>query len=143
MDQLDRPGTDDTAGAALERLHTAQAVALVATLPREQAEAVMLRAVVGLDAVTAAQVLGKRPTAVRVASHRGLRRLAAALREQHVDGGDPFELPAASPAHPTTTSVDASARAAPSISAGQATSASACTPSSASTFAAIADAESA
>ncbi len=76
------PATDDTAEEAIERLHTARAVALVATLPTEQAEAVMLRAVVGLDVPTAAQVLGKRPNAVRVAAHRGLKRLAAQLDDR-------------------------------------------------------------
>jgi RNA polymerase sigma-70 factor (ECF subfamily) len=40
------------------------------------AEAVLLRAVLGLDARTAGQVLGKRPGAVRTAAHRGLRTLA-------------------------------------------------------------------
>ncbi len=75
----DRPGCDDTAADALERLQTTRAVALVASLPREQAEAVLLRAVVGLDVGAAAQVLGKRPVAVRVAAHRGLKRLAAQL----------------------------------------------------------------
>jgi len=64
---------------------TAAAIALIATLPREQAEAVLLRAVVGLDAVTAGQVLGKRPGAVRVAAHRGLKTLARRLES----GGDP------------------------------------------------------
>jgi RNA polymerase sigma-70 factor (ECF subfamily) len=73
---------DDTSEEAIERLHTARAVALVATLPTEQAEAVMLRAVVGLDVPTAAQVLGKRPNAVRVAAHRGLKRLAAQLADR-------------------------------------------------------------
>lgn len=75
----DRPSGDDTAADAVERLSTARAIALVATLPREQAEAVMLRAVVGLDVAAAAQVLGKQPGAVRVAAHRGLKRLAAEL----------------------------------------------------------------
>jgi RNA polymerase sigma-70 factor (ECF subfamily) len=42
---------------------------------------VLLRAVIGLDATTAGQVLGKRPGAVRVAAHRGLRRLARMLDE--------------------------------------------------------------
>ena len=55
------------------------AIALVATLPREQAESVMLRAVVGLDVASTAAALGKRPVAVRVAAHRGLKRLAAML----------------------------------------------------------------
>ena len=95
---LELPGRDDTAAEALDRLHTAQAVALVATLPREQAEAVMLRAVIGLDAATAASVLGKRPTAVRVAAHRGLKRLAAQL-----SAGDAGRAPSQdSPAAPQT-----------------------------------------
>ena len=54
---------------------------------RDQAEAVLLRAVVGLDAATAAEVLGKRPGAVRVAAHRGLRRLARILDAAAVNGG--------------------------------------------------------
>jgi RNA polymerase sigma-70 factor (ECF subfamily) len=72
---------DDPADEAIERLQTARAVAMVAALPTDQAEAVMLRAVVGLDVATTAEVLGKRPNAVRVNAHRGLKRLAAQLRE--------------------------------------------------------------
>jgi RNA polymerase sigma-70 factor (ECF subfamily) len=64
---------------ALESLSTADAVALIATLPRDQAEAVMLRAVMGLDARAAGAVLGKRPGAVRTSAYRGLRALAARL----------------------------------------------------------------
>jgi RNA polymerase sigma-70 factor (ECF subfamily) len=52
---------------------------MIATLPRDQAEAVLLRAVMGLDAVAAASVLGKKPGAVRTAAHRGLRALARRL----------------------------------------------------------------
>jgi len=37
----------------------------------------MLRVVAGLDAAATAKVLGKRPGTVRVATMRGLRRLAA------------------------------------------------------------------
>jgi len=40
--------------------------------------------VVGLDAPAAARVLGKRPGAVRVAAHRGLRRLASLLEPEGV-----------------------------------------------------------
>ena len=54
---------------------TDAAIALIARLPRDQSEAVLLRVVVGLDAVSAAKVLGKRPGAVRTACYRGLRRL--------------------------------------------------------------------
>jgi RNA polymerase sigma-70 factor (ECF subfamily) len=75
-------GDHDTAGLALEAVATEAALELIATLPRDQAEAVLLRAVVGLDAETAGQVLGKRAGAVRTAAHRGLRRLAAHLAAQ-------------------------------------------------------------
>jgi len=67
----------DAAAEALERSGTDWALGLIATLPRDQAEAVMLRVVAGLDVATTARGLGKRPGAVRVAAMRGLRRLAA------------------------------------------------------------------
>jgi RNA polymerase sigma-70 factor (ECF subfamily) len=61
---------------ALDRLGTGWALEIIASLPRDQAEAVMLRVVAGLDVAQTAQVLGKRPGAVRIAAMRGLRRLA-------------------------------------------------------------------
>ena len=73
------PARDDTAGLALESLSTAAALRLIAELPRDQAEAVMLRAVVGLDAETAGRVLGKRAGTVRTAAYRGLRTLSRRL----------------------------------------------------------------
>ena len=78
-DLLDRPERHDAWDLAAERMSTEQAIALIATLPRDQAEAVLLRAVVGLDPAAAAEVLGKRPGAVRVAAHRGLKSLARRL----------------------------------------------------------------
>jgi RNA polymerase sigma-70 factor (ECF subfamily) len=66
----------DAAAEAIELVGTDRAVGLIATLPREQAEAVMLRVVAGLDVAGTAKVLGKRPGAIRVATMRGLRRLA-------------------------------------------------------------------
>ncbi len=74
-------GPDDTADRALEGISTGAAIALIARLPRDQAEAVLLRTVLGLDAPAAAAVLGKRPGAVRTATHRGLRKLAGFLGE--------------------------------------------------------------
>jgi RNA polymerase sigma-70 factor (ECF subfamily) len=74
-----RPAADDTAQSAIDALATDAALALIATLPPDQAEAVLLRAVLGLDARTAAQVLGKRPGAVRTAAYRGLRTLERCL----------------------------------------------------------------
>jgi RNA polymerase sigma-70 factor (ECF subfamily) len=76
---------DDTPAVALATLATDAAVALIATLPRDQAEAVLLRVVLGLDAQAAAKVLGKRAGAVRTAAHRGLRKLAERLES----GGPP------------------------------------------------------
>ncbi|HJQ03782.1 MAG TPA: RNA polymerase sigma factor [Jatrophihabitans sp.] len=75
------PTEQDAAESALTNLATAAAIALIARLPRDQAEAVLLRAVVGLDAGAAGKVLGKRAGAVRVAAHRGLRTLARLLAE--------------------------------------------------------------
>ncbi|MGC9539863.1 RNA polymerase sigma factor [Streptomyces sp. UG1] len=66
-------------GQALEPLSTEDALQLVRGLPRDQAEAVLLRVVVGLDGPAAARVLGKRPRMARTAAHRGLKRLARQL----------------------------------------------------------------
>ncbi|MFH8368500.1 RNA polymerase sigma factor [Streptomyces sp. NPDC018031] len=74
-----RPADADTATEALEALGTDRTLGLIARLPQDQAEAVVLRVVLGLDAKSAASVLGKRPGAVRTAAHRGLRRLADLL----------------------------------------------------------------
>jgi RNA polymerase sigma-70 factor, ECF subfamily len=75
-------GREDTAGAAVDAVATDAALALIARLPPDQAEAVLLRAVMGLDATAAARVLGKRPGAVRTAAYRGLRTLAGYLGRQ-------------------------------------------------------------
>ncbi|MBD0745449.1 RNA polymerase sigma factor [Streptomyces sp. CBMA152] len=79
QEALELPGGQDTAEAALEALATSWVLEVIATLPREQAEAVLLRVVAGLDGAAAGRVLGKRPGSVRTAAHRGLRRLAARL----------------------------------------------------------------
>jgi RNA polymerase sigma-70 factor (ECF subfamily) len=71
----------DASDSALGSLATQWAMDLILELPRTEAEAVLLRAVIGLDAASAGQVLGKRPGAVRVAAHRGLRRLARMLED--------------------------------------------------------------
>jgi len=73
--------------SSAERITTDRALALIASLPPEQAEIITLRVVAGLGAKEVAELLGKSPGAVRVAAHRGLRRLAALLVEQGVEGG--------------------------------------------------------
>jgi RNA polymerase sigma-70 factor (ECF subfamily) len=70
------PGTADTADLALERISTQAAIGLVALLPPLQAEVILLRVVAGLDTEAVARLVGRSPGAVRVAAHRGLRRLA-------------------------------------------------------------------
>ena len=72
-EQLTAVGPEEV---VLESLSTAHALAAIRSLPKEQAEAVLLRTVVGLDAKSAGKVLGKRPGAVRTAAYRGLQALA-------------------------------------------------------------------
>jgi RNA polymerase sigma-70 factor (ECF subfamily) len=69
----------DAADAALETLSTEAALALIASLAPDQAEVVALRVVANLDVAQVAKIVGKRPGAVRVLCHRGLRRLAERL----------------------------------------------------------------
>ena len=84
QDVLELPGPHSTHDQALESLSTESALELVRGLPRDQAEAVLLRVVVGLDGPSAARALGKRPGAVRTAAHRGLKRLAQQLGRESV-----------------------------------------------------------
>jgi RNA polymerase sigma-70 factor (ECF subfamily) len=79
-----RATLQDTAGQVEERLGTEAALALIGRLPPDQAQAILLRVIMGLDSTTAARVLGKRPGAVRTAAHRGLRTLTEHLpRSDH------------------------------------------------------------
>ena len=78
-DLYDRPAPDDPAEAVLEAQSTRATLALIAELPRNQAEVVTLRMVAGLDVAQVARIVGKRPGAVRTLTHRGLRRLAQRL----------------------------------------------------------------
>lgn len=76
---VDLPDRTDTAEQAITHAMTNATVELIATLPRDQAEAVLLRVVMGLDAQAVAEVMGKRPGAVRTAVWRGLRKLGERL----------------------------------------------------------------
>jgi RNA polymerase sigma factor (sigma-70 family) len=95
QDLLDLPGNRSTHDQALEAISTQQALALIAGLPQDQAEAVLLRVVVGLTAPVAARVLAKRPGAVRTATYRGLKKLAQQLRAPSVadDGSQTLGKP--------------------------------------------------
>jgi RNA polymerase sigma-70 factor (ECF subfamily) len=76
---VEQAAPDDPAADALEGLSTRAALAEVATLPADQAEAIVLRVVAGLDVQRVAELMGRRPGTVRVLTHRGLRRLAERL----------------------------------------------------------------
>jgi RNA polymerase sigma-70 factor, ECF subfamily len=78
------PVSPDAADLALEHIDTRAALSLVARLPAHQAEVILLRVVAGLDNETVARLVGRSPGAVRVAAHRGLRRMAAILAEADV-----------------------------------------------------------
>jgi RNA polymerase sigma-70 factor, ECF subfamily len=61
----------------LDALSARQAVAMLGVLSPDQAEAVALRVIAGLETPDVARILGKSAGAVRVALHRGLRALAS------------------------------------------------------------------
>ena len=75
----ERPAPDDPVAAVLEAQSTQASLALLAELPADQAEELALRVLGGLGVAEVAQIVGKRPGAVRVLAHRGLRRLARRL----------------------------------------------------------------
>ncbi|MCF3122169.1 RNA polymerase sigma factor [Streptomyces arenae] len=92
QDMLELPGPQNTSSAAMEAISTERALGLIAALPRDQAEAVLLRVVVGLDGPAAARVLGKRPGAVRTAAYRGLKKLGERLGLDGVTDDGPGTL---------------------------------------------------
>jgi RNA polymerase sigma-70 factor, ECF subfamily len=75
----EQPAPDDPVLQLLEGQSTRAALALVAELPPDQAEVVALRVLGGLEIAEVARIVGKRPGAVRVLAHRGLRRLATQM----------------------------------------------------------------
>ena len=81
MSELANQNHDDVDADALA---DAAVRSLVACLPRDQAEIVLLRVVAGLTAEEVGLVVGKRPGAVRVLQHRALRRLAKEFASDRV-----------------------------------------------------------
>ena len=82
MEEIDQHEARDIAEDYEDQEATRRALALVMTLPPGQAEVIFLRVVAGLDCAQVGRLLGKTPGAVRVLSHRGLRRLAVILAEK-------------------------------------------------------------
>ena len=81
-DLVDLPDGVDVELDTLGRVNSEAVLGLIASLPRDQAEAIMLRTVLGFDAPTSARILGKRPGAVRAAAHRGLKQLAKRIVDE-------------------------------------------------------------
>lgn len=88
---VDPAAADDPAGLVAAAVDGDRAVAaLVAELPEDQAEVVLLRVVAGLTAEQVAAATGRSTGAVRVLQHRALRRLA---RSRRLAGLRPEALP--------------------------------------------------
>lgn len=87
---VERVAAEDVEESVAAIVATQAALDLIATLPAQQAEAVLLRAVMGLDARTAGAILDRSPGAVRTAAYRGLRTLAERIRTSSADP-DPAE----------------------------------------------------
>src|SRR4029453_3937112 len=73
---MEQVAPDDPAAAAVGGFPTGPGRAVVPPPPADQAEAVVLRVVAGLDVNQVAELMDKRPNTVRALTHRGLRRLA-------------------------------------------------------------------
>lgn len=72
-----RPAHAPSAGDEAEQAASLeQALAMVRSLPPDQAEAVLLRVVGDLSVAEVAEIMDRREGAVRVLVHRGLKRLA-------------------------------------------------------------------
>jgi len=87
----ERVAPDDVESSAVSAVSTQEALRLIASLPPEQAEAVLLRAVMGLDAKTAGRILGRTAGAVRTAAYRGLRALADQVSDPASDTSGPSD----------------------------------------------------
>jgi RNA polymerase sigma-70 factor (ECF subfamily) len=86
IESVDEPSArDDTEELVLGRLVAERAIeVLVRDLPADQAEIVLLRVLGDLSVEQVAAILGKSAGAIRVAQHRGLRRLSRKQDESGV-----------------------------------------------------------
>ena len=78
--ESESPDRDGPEAIVLERMSAQDAADFVtATLSDDQAEVILLRVLGDLDVAEVAELMGKRPEAIRVLQHRALRNLHAAL----------------------------------------------------------------
>lgn len=73
------PSATNVEDEAAEHSATDRAMAMIGELPADQAEAVMLRIVAGMDVARVAEIMGRTSGSVRVLCHRGLKRLERRL----------------------------------------------------------------
>ena len=86
------PASNSVEADASERSDTDAALKLIGMLPPDQAEAVMLRIVAGLDCAAVATIMNRSAGAVRVLCHRGLRRLESMLEVESADADTDVRL---------------------------------------------------
>jgi RNA polymerase sigma-70 factor (ECF subfamily) len=77
----------DPSQVVVDRSGTEAALDLIAGLSPDRRDVVALRVIADLDVASVANILGKQPGAVRVATHRGLRDLAERLAPEHRSRG--------------------------------------------------------
>ena len=77
-------GAGDAEGEAITSLQTDAALALIATLPSDQGDVVLLRVIGDLAVADVARILGKRPGAVRALQYRALKSLARIVSHEAV-----------------------------------------------------------
>jgi RNA polymerase sigma-70 factor (ECF subfamily) len=70
---------EDAAAALLSAEEVSEVKGVLALLPAEQAQAILLRVLGDLSVAQVAEILDKKPGTVRVLTHRGLQHLAVAL----------------------------------------------------------------
>jgi RNA polymerase sigma-70 factor (ECF subfamily) len=75
------PARNNVESEADENAATTRSLELIAKLPPDQAEAVMLRTISGLSVAATAEIMERSVGSVRVLCHRGLRRLEEMLEE--------------------------------------------------------------
>ena len=97
------PASNNVESEADEHSATERSLALIAKLPPDQAEAVMLRIVAGLSVPVTAEIMRRTPGSIRVLCHRGLRRLEELVTaESDPWSATPLDLATAPPAAPLT-----------------------------------------
>jgi RNA polymerase sigma factor (sigma-70 family) len=77
-------GVGNVEEEALAALGSNSALARIASLPPDQADVVLLRVLGDLSVAEVAEIVHKRPGAVRALQHRGLRNLAQAVSDEGV-----------------------------------------------------------